>query len=273
MDTNFLEDYYGESDRTWKETLLEDTKHADEGFETFANGKESFEQIDSTFRSFEEKGIGSLNSQLDDNMSMNVLNSDDTEFLTDYSSINDFNKTTLIKTIKEDKNENQLIPDVNDIKNHVSYNLFQESEKKENFNDSIKGIIAPSILSGVFFSRKNINNLHNKIKLGIKKILNYTIDNQSEEEMQIIMRSVYLQHSKNTDCEIQSQVKHLNKEVLDYSISNIYTNIKQYLGYIKNISENSDFVMPPSKETSIYGNKRGYRMDQLIDHTGGLRRR
>lgn len=273
MDTNFLDDYYGESDMSWKETLLEDTKFADKGFETFGNGKESFEKIDSTFKSLDNNGNGSLRTDLDDNMNMNVINGDDIEFLNDYSSINDFNDTTLIKNIKEDKNDNRLIQDVGEIKNHVSYNLFQESKKQDNFNDSIKGIISPTIVSGVFFSRKNINNLHTKIRIGIKKILNYDIDNQSEEEMQIIMRSIYLQFSKNSNVDIQVQVKQLNKEVLDYSISNIYTNIKQYLGYIKNISENSEYVMPPAKETSIYGNKKGYRMDQLIDHSGGLRRR
>jgi hypothetical protein len=274
MDNNFLEDFYGNANTDWKEKLLDDTKFADDGFETFGNGKESFEKIDSTFKSITEVGIqkstGSLDSKFDDNMNLNIINSDDNDFLNDYSSINDYSNTTLINKIKEDPNEN-LLPDLDVITNHVPYNLFQESQKQDNFNDSIKGIIAPTILSGVFFSRKNIDNIQTKIKIGIKKIMNYDIDNQSEEEIRIIMRSIYLQYSKNTDCDIQKQITSLNKEVLNYSISNIYTNIKQYLGYIKNITEVSRTSIPAPEETNIAGNKKGYRMDHLIDHPGGLR--
>ena len=274
MDTNFLEDFYGDANQEWRENVLEDTKLADEGFETFSNGKESFDKLDSKFKSLTEvdtaSNTGTLNTDFNDNMVMNILNPDNTEFLNEYSDINEFGNTTKISDIKRVKNEN-ILPDVSLIKNHVPYKLFQENRKMDNFNDSIDGIIAPSVLSGVFFSRKNIDNLHNKIIVGIKKILNYDIEKQSEEEIKIIMRSIYLQFSKNTDCDIQKQVKDLNKEVLNYSISNIYTNIKQYLGYIRNISEVSDFVMPSPEETNIAGNKKGYRMDQLIDHDGGIR--
>jgi hypothetical protein len=285
MDNNLLEDFYGNPNTDWKEDVLEDTKYADQGFDTYHNGKEPFSGIDDAFKnqSYEwlsdfkkntkvkETYKGSLSNDVDDNMHMNIVNfnnkDEDREFLEEYSNVNEFKNTTLISQIKEDPNEN-ILPDIGSIKNHVPYDLFQETNKQTNFSESMKGIIEPTILSGVFFSRKNIDNLHTKIKVGIKRILNYDINNQSEEEIQIIMRSIYLQLSKNTDCDIQKQVTDLNKEVLNYCISNIYTNIKQYLGYIRNLSDVSDFVMPPPEETNIAGNKRGYRMDHLIDHAG-----
>ena len=95
----------------------------------------------------------------------------------------------------------------------MPYNLFQEFNKK-NFNDSVKNITNPTILSGVFF-KKNINNLQTKIIKGVKDLTGYDIGNQSEEELEIIMRSIYLQFSKNSDCKIQEQVKNLNEQVLN----------------------------------------------------------
>jgi len=284
MNNNLFDDFYGDANSDWKEGVLKDTKYSDEGFDTYHNGKESFSGIDNSFKnqSFEydnyettpirkikETYKGSLSIDLNDNTNMNILTykEKDIKFLEEYSNINEFKNTTLINQIKEDPNEN-ILPEIGSIKNHVPYELFQETKKQTNFSESAKGIISPTIVSGVFFSRKNIDNLHSKIKVGIKKTLNYDINNQSEEEIQIIMRSIYLQFSKNTDCDIQKQVFDLNKEVLNYCISNIYTNIKLYLGYIRNISEVSDFVMPLPEETNIAGNKKGYRMDHFIDHIG-----
>lgn len=281
MDNNLLEDFYGKPNTDWKDKLLDDTKIADEGTQIYNKGKEDFSDIDNysdnqtfTWPDYYKTPIvtvkgtfkGSIKNDRDDNMNVNILNfnkDEDSEFLKEYSNLNEFKNTTLINEIKEQKNEN-ILPDIGSIKNHVPYDLFQENKKQTNFSESVKGIIEPTILSGVFFSRKNIDNLHTKIKFGIKNILNYDINNQSEEEIQIIMRSIYLQYSKNTDCDIQKQVSDLNKEVLNYCISNIYTNIKQYLGYIRNISEVSDFVMPLPEKTNIAGNKKGYRMDQIL---------
>ena len=50
MDNNLLEDFYGEPNTDWKEDVLEDTKYADQGFDTYHNGKESFSGIDNAFK-------------------------------------------------------------------------------------------------------------------------------------------------------------------------------------------------------------------------------
>ena len=47
------------------------------------------------------------------------------------------------------------------------------------------------------------------------------IGRQSDTELQIIMRSIYLQYSENNNCNIISQVKVLNKKVLDYCVEKI----------------------------------------------------
>lgn len=167
-----------------------------------------------------------------------------------------------------DKENIHELGKIEEIKNHVPFNLFQEFKKKNDFKDSIENIIQPSILSGVFFSRKNINNIQTKIISGIKKILNTDIGYQSEEELQTIMRSIYLQFSKNSDCNIQNQIKQLNAEVLKYCIQNVYSNAKQYLKYLKDINENEDhdkFPEPIKTNISSTENKKSYRFDTLIN--------
>ena len=82
------------------------------------------------------------------------------------------------------------------------------------------------------------------------------------------MRSIFLQFSKNSDNDIQKQIKQLNAEVLKYCIQNVYTNAKQYLQYMKDINENKQhYKFPKSVETNIKSNqnKRSYRLDTLIN--------
>ena len=83
-----------------------------------------------------------------------------------------FKQELITKDVVKRNNEN-ILGDVRKIRNNVPFTLFQESNKKHNFNDSIENIIQPTVLSGVFFSRKNIDNIQEKIIKGIKKILNY----------------------------------------------------------------------------------------------------
>ena len=50
------------------------------------------------------------------------------------------------------------------------------------------------------------------------------------------MRAMYLQEACHFNCKLADQIKTLNGKVLDYVIPNIITNVKQYVGYIKDIS-------------------------------------
>ena len=71
------------------------------------------------------------------------------------------------------------------------------------------------------------------------------------------MRSIYLQHSKNSSYDLKQQIKQLNKLVLDYCVPNIFTNIDQYKGYAEKIS-NPHVPLPRSIDTSITGKKQTF---------------
>ena len=64
----------------------------------------------------------------------------------------------------------------------------------------------------------------------------YVIAPQSELQLRIIMRSVYLQYLKNLSTNISQQIQRLNKIVLNESIPTAMSSIKQYLGYRKEVS-------------------------------------
>ena len=119
------------------------------------------------------------------------------------------------------------------------------------------------MLSEVFFSRKNINNIQKNI---IKKVLEgsnnkYKIGNQSEKELQIIMRSIYLQNALNNDTDIQLQIKNLNNLVYDYCVSNILVNATQYVGYLKKIYTVPESMPGPINE-NIAGDKKSYEIPE-----------
>ena len=68
------------------------------------------------------------------------------------------------------------------------------------------------------------------------------------------MKSIYLQNSKNLDFEFNKQINTLNKYVLDYSIHNIYVNMKQYDKYIKDLTSEKHILNHPEyvKDNKTY---------------------
>ena len=57
------------------------------------------------------------------------------------------------------------------------------------------------------------------------------------DELLIIMRSIYLQYGKNLKCKIEEQVRDLNKKVTDYSVDRIIVEISKFLEYKDQINK------------------------------------
>jgi hypothetical protein len=103
----------------------------------------------------------------------------------------------------------------------------------ENNINSISRNLEYNLLSRSFFSKDNINKIQKKIIVGVYEKSNkkYSISNQSERELLIIMRSYYLQYGKNLDTNIKEQNDYLNNLVINWSIDEILKNIEQYIAY------------------------------------------
>ena len=111
-------------------------------------------------------------------------------------------------------------------------------EKMNNFQvEALYGIQETSTLNQLFFSKQNMNNIQNMIRYNVylKTEKKFIIDKQSDIELEIIMRSIYLQHSPNLPNKIKEQIEYLNKLVSDWAVEQIIPEVQQYVGYLKEI--------------------------------------
>jgi hypothetical protein len=136
--------------------------------------------------------------------------------------------------------QNGRITNVNR-KNFGDTQMFEnlgKSDIKNNFQvESLYGIQEPSVLNKLYFSKNNLNIIQNMLRYNIYTKTNnkYIIDKQSEVELQIIMRSTYLQHSPNLNYNITEQIKYLNSLVVDWCSEKIIPEIEQYMGYLNEV--------------------------------------
>ena len=94
------------------------------------------------------------------------------------------------------------------------------------------------MLSQLYFSKENIQIVHNGLRAGVHKQSNgrYIIGKQNIDTLKIIMRSIYLQHSRNKPCNITEQIEELNQLVLDYAIPQVMGEVESYVKYKHDVS-------------------------------------
>ena len=125
-----------------------------------------------------------------------------------------------------------LIGDISKKDHNVS-----KSDNYSNIKNSIlRSVIVNTPLSDAFFSDKNITKIQNNIRYSIFKQLNFKISNQSIHELLIIMRSVFLQNSKNLPNNIPKQISELNNIVIKSIMPNLVSSVKQFDSYISDIN-------------------------------------
>ena len=130
-------------------------------------------------------------------------------------------------------------------------NEYMEHNEPMIFNNrrsySLKGIIQESPMSNLFFSDLNVNAIQMTIRYRIFTEKAETIGFQSENELFVIMRSIYLQKANSvlTSDKMLTNLQTLNKLVVDYSVKNIGDQLEQYRGYLKKISSAPDQMEHP----------------------------
>lgn len=135
-------------------------------------------------------------------------------------------------------------------KNKSQWPLFQQDSNGTKIykEEALKGIQLDSPLSHIFFSKQNIDLLQNQLRYNVwlRSNKKHVIGRQSDTELEIIMRSIYLQYSKNLEYNIKDQIKELNQVILDYCISNILSEVEQYISYKDNVSKLPNPMERPS---------------------------
>ena len=125
---------------------------------------------------------------------------------------------------------------VNDLSTLVEKEI---TMKNDNSESSIKGILEENSLNSLFFSDTNMKVIQDTLRYRVYKNTNQVISPQSQNDLYIIMRSIMLQYANfriGID-NIVEEIKRLNEKVLEYSVENVSSNVKQHQGYIEDLSK------------------------------------
>jgi hypothetical protein len=158
--------------------------------------------------------------------------------------------------------ENGLVTDIQKID---EYKKLEEEIIYHNYDDyTLKGIIESTDLSNAFLSKDNVENIQQEIRFGVYQNTNKVISKQSNQELFTIMRSIYLQNGGIrvfSEADFKNAILGLNKKVVDYSVENISSKVKQHDMYINDISK-----LPVPLERPKYDSTKNttYRMDNLM---------
>ncbi len=132
---------------------------------------------------------------------------------------------------------------VNLTPNEYDNNVFQlydriPATRPTNYENALQGNQLETDLSRKFFSAENIDALQRGIITGVANMSKnqYNVGYQNTDNLKIIMRSIFLQHSANLPFKIDEQVAELDQLVLNYCVPKVYGEAKGYYKYLEDIS-------------------------------------
>jgi len=120
------------------------------------------------------------------------------------------------------------------------------------YTEALTGTWENTPLSNAYFSLENIRILQNAIRKGIydKSTGQLLIGEQNCDQLKIIMRSIYLQYTRNLNYDITKQISLLNDLVTKYSINQIYSDAISNQKYKEDASTMYNIMNHPSN-TSV----------------------
>lgn len=121
---------------------------------------------------------------------------------------------------------------------------------------ALEGIQEASPMSRTFFSRRNMNAIQSALKNAVFAKGGYVIGPQSDTDLLIIMRGIYLQYARYQidPQQAQAQIAKLNKIVVDHCTPKIISAILQYKGYMNDITK-PRYIMPHPINANSAGEK------------------
>lgn len=120
---------------------------------------------------------------------------------------------------------------------------------------------SPTPLNCLFFSNENRELIQRGIRQNILNKYKVRVDNQSEENVLVIMRAIFINNAYDDYNNIEAQVRQLNAITIKLATENIITAVAQYYGYIRDVDRP---LQPPPvpANISLYGLKIGYKEER-----------
>lgn len=102
-------------------------------------------------------------------------------------------------------------------------------------------------LSQIFYSDANIDIINKQVVLTVFKKTQgkIRIPFQSKDDLQVVMRWVYVNYARNLPFKIKEQVVWLNTEVVSQITPNLISAANQYLDYLRDIEKPREPLPPP----------------------------
>jgi hypothetical protein len=150
--------------------------------------------------------------------------------------------------LESDSNKEELIGTPGAYK----FTIGDKNISKNNTKQVFKNQYSDTLLTQMFFSQTNVENIQQLLRLFIYKKTNIVIDKQSYNEILTIMRSIFLEYSSHPplieadmpDAQKRSilplytkEVSRLNELVVNDVVPRIQSQLIQYINYIRDISE------------------------------------
>jgi hypothetical protein len=143
---------------------------------------------------------------------------------------------------------------------------------KSNTSSLFKNQWGETLLTRMFFSKTNVENIQKLVRFHVYKNTGFKIDNQSNNEVLIVMRSIFLEYSRHPKLPTENmseeskrkllqrysdEVKNLNERVVNWIVPEVASQTKQYIDYLRDSSEQPYYMERPVNN-SIAG-QRQYR--------------
>jgi hypothetical protein len=103
--------------------------------------------------------------------------------------------------------------------------------------DAIRGNMSATPLNQAYFSPANVRILQNKLRRDVydRSKQEFLIDDQSVDELMIVMRAMYLQYGRNQPDHIPQQITELNQLVADWCVPKILAECSMHKTYLNDI--------------------------------------
>ena len=123
-------------------------------------------------------------------------------------------------------------------------------------NTMLRGIREdPNPLNMAFFGTSNIDALQGRIVSVIKQKTGMSIGRQSDDELLVVMRNVYMSAGAlRRSGSVGREVSRLNEQVLRIAVPNVGAGLAAYLGYVRDASRLPE-PLARGEQTSIKGEK------------------
>jgi hypothetical protein len=170
--------------------------------------------------------------------------------------------------------------DVKTLTSPGKHNFTNDDKQLSDYNQRslFKNLYGDTLLTDLFFSKKNIQNIQNVLRYLVYQEMGYIIDNQSNNELMVIMRSIFLEYSEHPmyineqmDDETKKKIlqqytqecDRLNQLVINESLPRLCSGLQQYLSYLHDASTPIRPIPPPIND-SISGTRDLRSITQIL---------